>query len=48
MESQTYSGIAVIKIYFQPTVSIERALAQVTAVSQTIIRVMPPGTVPRS
>ncbi len=46
MESQTYSGIAVIKIYFQPTVSIEKALTQVTAVSQTILRVMPPGTVP--
>src|SRR5438874_2742015 len=46
IESQTYPGVSVIKIYFQPNVNIEAAVAQVTAVSQTILRVMPPGAVP--
>ncbi|MGH7373484.1 MAG: efflux RND transporter permease subunit, partial [Candidatus Rokuibacteriota bacterium] len=46
IESHTYPGVSVIKIYFQPNVNVEAALAQVTAVSQTILRVMPPGAVP--
>jgi multidrug efflux pump subunit AcrB len=46
IESQTYPGVSVIKIYFQPNVNVQAALAQVTAVSQTILRVMPPGAVP--
>src|SRR3989449_5865379 len=46
IESQTYPGVAVIKIFFQPNVNVEGALAQVTAVSQTILRRMPPGAVP--
>jgi len=46
IESQTYPGVGVIKIYFQPNVNVEGALAQVTAVSQTILRRMPPGAVP--
>ncbi|MBO0932800.1 efflux RND transporter permease subunit [Fibrella aquatilis] len=46
VESQTYNGTAVIKLYFQPTVRIEEALAQVAAISQTIIVRMPPGTQP--
>lgn len=46
VESQTYNGTAVIKLYFQPTVKIEEALAQVAAISQTIIVRMPPGTQP--
>jgi multidrug efflux pump subunit AcrB len=46
IESQTYPGVAVIKIYFQPNVNVEAALAQVTALSQTILRRMPPGAVP--
>jgi len=46
IESQTYPGVSVIKIYFQPNVNVEAALAQVTAVSQTILRRMPPGAVP--
>src|SRR5213596_1296197 len=46
IESQTYPGVSVIKIYFQPSVNVEAALAQVTAVSQTILRRMPPGAVP--
>lgn len=46
LESQTYNGTAVLKIFFQPTVKIEEALAQVTAISQTILLRMPPGTQP--
>lgn len=46
VESQTYNGTAVIKLFFQPTVKIEEALAQVAAISQTIIVRMPPGTQP--
>jgi multidrug efflux pump subunit AcrB len=46
IESQTLSGIAVIKIFFQPGASIDAATAQVTAISQTIVRQMPPGATP--
>jgi multidrug efflux pump subunit AcrB len=45
-ESQSLSGIGVVKIYFQPNAKIEQAIAQVTAVSQTAIRIMPPGMQP--
>jgi len=44
--SQTLAGVAVIRISFQPNVRIDSAIAQVTAVSQTILRRMPPGTQP--
>ena len=46
VESHTYNGTAAIKLYFQPTVKIEEAIAQVTAISQTILVRMPPGTQP--
>src|SRR6266853_1775949 len=46
IESQTFPGVSVIKIYLQPNANVEASLAQVTAVSQTILRVMPPGSVP--
>lgn len=45
-ESQSYQGVAVIKIYFQPGVQISEAEAQVTSIVQTILRVVPPGTFP--
>src|SRR5688572_2673909 len=45
-ESQSLTGIAVVKIYFQPGAQIPRSVAQVTAVSQSAIRLMPPGTQP--
>ena len=45
-ESQSLYGVATIKIYFQPRAKIETAIAQVTAISQTAIRSMPPGTQP--
>ncbi len=46
IESQSLNGVGVIKIYFQPKAKIEVAIAQVTAISQTAIRQMPPGTQP--
>ena len=46
IESQSVSGISVIKIFFQPGVKVEAAVAQVTAVNQTILRVLPQGTTP--
>ena len=46
IESQTLAGVSVIRIFFQPNVRIDSAIAQVTAVSQTILRRMPPGAQP--
>src|SRR6202167_252709 len=46
IESQSLNGIGVIKIFFQPTANIQTALAQTTAMSQTVLRGLPPGTVP--
>jgi multidrug efflux pump subunit AcrB len=46
IESQSLNGIAIVKIFFQPTANIQTALAQVTAISQTAIRQLPPGTTP--
>src|SRR5256712_400010 len=46
IESQTLAGVASIRIFFQPNVRVDSAIAQVTAVSQTILRRMPPGTQP--
>jgi CzcA family heavy metal efflux pump len=46
IESQSLAGVSVIRIFFQPNVRIDSAIAQVTAVSQTILRRMPPGAQP--
>lgn len=46
IESQSLNGIAVVKVFFQPSASVERAIAQVTAVSQTQLRQLPQGTTP--
>lgn len=46
IESQSLTGIAVVKIYFQPGAHIDAATAQVTAVSQSVLRQMPPGATP--
>lgn len=48
IESQSYQGVAVIKIFFQPHAKVETALSQVTALVQTQLRIMPPGTTPPS
>src|SRR5947209_3216964 len=46
IESQSLNGVAVVKIFFRPSANIQTALAQVTAVSQTGLRFLPPGTTP--
>src|ERR1700723_2203838 len=46
IESTTVNGTAIVKIYLKPTASIDRANAQITAVSQTILRQLPPGSLP--
>ncbi|WP_435609218.1 efflux RND transporter permease subunit [Pseudomonas knackmussii] len=46
IESQALPGIGVVKIFFQPGVDIRTANAQVTAVSQTVLKQMPPGITP--
>jgi multidrug efflux pump subunit AcrB len=46
MESQSLSGYGVVKIFFQPTVDINAALAQIGAVSQTVLKQLPPGITP--
>src|SRR5437868_2941320 len=46
IESQSLNGVAVVKIYFRPHANIPTALSQVTAISQTGIRLLPPGTTP--
>ncbi|MCX6629472.1 MAG: efflux RND transporter permease subunit, partial [Candidatus Solibacter sp.] len=48
IESQTYNGVSVTRVYFQPNAKVELALAQITAISQTLLRPMPPGTLPPS
>jgi multidrug efflux pump subunit AcrB len=46
VESQSLNGQAIIKIYFQPGANVQTALAQTTAISQTFLRFLPPGTTP--
>jgi multidrug efflux pump subunit AcrB len=46
MESQTLTGIAVIKVYLHPGANVAQAIAQTTAIAQTAVRSMPPGAVP--
>ena len=46
IESQSLTGISVVKIFFQPGAKIEAATAQVTAISQSVLRQMPPGATP--
>jgi CzcA family heavy metal efflux pump len=45
-ESQSFNGIAIIKVFFQPGANIQTSLAQTTAISQTFLRFLPPGTTP--
>ncbi len=46
IESQSLSGYGVVKIFFQPGVDINTANAQVTAISQTVLKQMPNGITP--
>ena len=45
-ESQSLTGVAVVKYFFQPNVNEEMSYAQITAISQTGLRFAPPGTTP--
>lgn len=46
IESQSMNGVGVVKIFFRPGVDIRTATAQVTSVSQTVLKQMPPGMTP--
>src|SRR6202163_3094232 len=46
IEGVSYAGFGVVKIFFQPTADIRTANAQVTSVSQTQLKLMPPGITP--
>jgi multidrug efflux pump subunit AcrB len=46
VESQSLNGIAVVKVFLQPSANIQRGIAQITAVSQTQLRQLPAGSTP--
>jgi CzcA family heavy metal efflux pump len=46
LESQSVYGLGVIKIFFRPGANLQGAIAEVTAITQTSLRQLPPGTVP--
>jgi multidrug efflux pump subunit AcrB len=46
IESQSLYGIAVVKVFLQPTANVERGIAQITAISQTQLKQLPAGTTP--
>lgn len=46
IEGSSYTGVGIVKIFFQPSADIRMANAQVTAVSQTMLRQLPPATTP--
>src|SRR6202046_1411307 len=46
IESQSFPGMGVVKIFFQPNVDINAAQAQVTSISQTILKQLPAGATP--
>src|SRR6266581_4255032 len=46
IESQSLAGVGLIRVFFQPDANIGSADAEVTAINQTLLRTMPPGTTP--
>ena len=46
VESNAYNGVSVVRIYFQPNVKIDLAIAQTIAVTAPVQRIMPPGIFP--
>src|SRR5579862_1798424 len=46
IEGNSYTTFGIVKIYFHPNVNIATANAQVTAISQTLLKQMPPGATP--
>src|ERR1700758_5147319 len=46
MESQSVNGLGLIKVFFRPGTNVQGAIAQITAIAQTTVRGLPPGTTP--
>jgi CzcA family heavy metal efflux pump len=46
MESQSVYGLGIIKVFFRPGTNVQGAIAQITAICQTTVRGLPPGTTP--
>ena len=46
IEGTSYTGIGIVKVFFQPGADIRTANAQVTAISQTVLKQMPPNITP--
>ncbi len=46
IEATSYNGLGIIKVFFQPSADIRLANAQITAISQTQLKQMPPNTTP--
>ncbi len=46
IETNCYNGTGVVKVFFQPYASVDAGVAQLTAIAQTVLRLMPPGQQP--
>ena len=46
VESNSYNGVGIIKVFLRDGASVDGAVAQITAVAQTVTRLMPPGQMP--
>ncbi len=46
IESQSYYGVSVVHVYFQPNVKIDLAMSQISAIANVVVRAMPPGIFP--
>ena len=46
MESQSLNGVSILKIFFHPNAGIEAAIAQIGTSTQSVMRILPPGTTP--
>src|SRR3954451_12721861 len=46
IESTSFNGVGVIKVFLQPGASVDGGVAQITAIAQTILRLLPPGQQP--
>ena len=46
IESTAYNGVGIVKVFFREGTSVDAGVAQVTAICQTVLRAMPPGTTP--
>jgi multidrug efflux pump subunit AcrB len=46
IESQSYYGVSVVRVYFQPNVKIDMAMSQISAIANVVVRAMPPGIFP--